>query len=232
MFTSPRPAFTLLIYRFAVFPSDLFVTGAMEVRQLRGFVSLLLLMMLVFWSKTKKRYTFTFEPFIGTLHIALGKRLPGPPSDWPALDRTDWWVKGSRHASLCLLRLGFTEFWLHVYLINVSTEPLSCDWYAATGPAVSGLLARSQQLRHEQIAKSPFGEASLCCSWRTVHLVITQQQLGMLVRITLLPWEESAIRVYRLNHLQAQLKPNVCRHRHHSCVQVEPFTGATKAQRL
>ena len=24
-----------------------------------------------------------FEPFIGTLHAALGKRLPGPPSDLP-----------------------------------------------------------------------------------------------------------------------------------------------------
>ena len=66
--------------------------------------------------ETKYRYKPTpFEPFTCILHIALGKRLPGPPSDWPAPHRTHCWLKGSRYTSLCLLKLGFTCFWLQLY---------------------------------------------------------------------------------------------------------------------
>ena len=48
-----------------------------------------------------------FEPFIGTLHIALGRRLLGPPSDWPAPGRTYFSVRinGSKG-------LGYPCFWL------------------------------------------------------------------------------------------------------------------------
>ena len=48
-----------------------------------------------------------FEPDVGTLRVGLGKRLPGPPSDWPAPDRTYLMsaekVSGSRfQAHLCV----------------------------------------------------------------------------------------------------------------------------------
>ena len=34
-----------------------------------------------------------FESSIGTLGSALGKRLPGPASDWPAPDLSYYWLQ-------------------------------------------------------------------------------------------------------------------------------------------
>ena len=83
------------------------------------------------FSGERKKWVYLsmpLEPIIGasTLHVALGKRLPGPPSDWSAPDHTscDWsapdhtycWLKGSRYTFLCLLKRGFTYVWLQLYL--------------------------------------------------------------------------------------------------------------------
>lgn len=46
-------------------------------------------------------------PFIGALQVALGKRLPAPPSDRPALDRA---YLTERYPSLRPFNLGFTYF--------------------------------------------------------------------------------------------------------------------------
>ena len=55
-----------------------------------------------------------FEPFLGTKNIALGKRLPGSPPDWPAPDRTLVKKKGSRYTSRRLIKLDFTYFYFQV----------------------------------------------------------------------------------------------------------------------
>lgn len=47
--------------------------------------------------KPKIGISTTFEPFIGTLNIALEKRLPDPSSGGPEPDRTHCWVKVSRY---------------------------------------------------------------------------------------------------------------------------------------
>lgn len=39
------------------------------------------------WTKAKKGIPTSFGPCTGTPNIALGKRLPCPPSHWPAPDR-------------------------------------------------------------------------------------------------------------------------------------------------
>ena len=57
-----------------------------------------------------------FEPLIGTFNTALGKRLPDPPSDWPAPDRTYFRLKGFRYTSVWRLKSGFTYFWSQRYL--------------------------------------------------------------------------------------------------------------------
>lgn len=51
-----------------------------------------------------------------TPYCAWKKRLPGPPSDCPATDRTQNWLKGSRYTSLWLRKLGFNCVRLQVYL--------------------------------------------------------------------------------------------------------------------
>lgn len=45
-----------------------------------------------------------------TLHVAVGKRLPGPPSKWPALDGTYCWLEGSRCTSFVSTILGLDLF--------------------------------------------------------------------------------------------------------------------------
>ena len=43
---------------------------------------------LLLGKKPKVGVSMPFEPFIGTLNVALGKSIPGPLSDWPSLRRT------------------------------------------------------------------------------------------------------------------------------------------------
>lgn len=64
-----------------------------------------------------------FEPLVGTLHIALGKRLPGLPSDWSAPVRTYCWLKGFRYTFLRLFNWASPIIGL-IYM-NGSTEPFS-----------------------------------------------------------------------------------------------------------
>ena len=64
--------------------------------------------------KPKTGIPMHFEPFIGTLHIALGRKASWP-SLWPAPRRTYCWLKGFRHIYLCLLKLDLTYFRLRLY---------------------------------------------------------------------------------------------------------------------
>ena len=56
------------------------------------------------------------EPFIGTRHIALRKRLAGPPCDWSTVHRTYEWLKTPRYTYGQLFKLAITYKWLQVYI--------------------------------------------------------------------------------------------------------------------
>ena len=71
--------------------------------------------------------------------ITLGKRLPGPPSEWPAPDLSNCWLKGSRRTPLCLLKLGFTYYlWLNYNRSRHNFFFFWQDWNTATGPLEAG----------------------------------------------------------------------------------------------
>ena len=58
-------------------------------------------------------YVLVFSHFVGALNahrIALRKRLPGPPSDWPLPDCIYCWLEGSR----------FTSVGLHLFLASIA----------------------------------------------------------------------------------------------------------------
>ena len=55
-----------------------------------------------------------FEPFVGTLQYRTRDRLPGPPSDWPAPDRTYCRLKHYRYTSLVSTQVG-----LHLLFVSI-----------------------------------------------------------------------------------------------------------------
>ena len=64
--------------------------------------------------KPKIGTAMPFKSFIGTLKYCTRERASWS-SDWPAPDRTCCWLKKCWYTSLCLLKLGFTYFWLQLY---------------------------------------------------------------------------------------------------------------------
>ena len=70
--------------------------------------------LIIFWAKAKKRYTYVFfsSPFQVHHMLHSGKGLLAPPLIDQRSIVAYCWLKGSRHTSLCLLKLGFTYFWL------------------------------------------------------------------------------------------------------------------------
>ena len=60
---------------------------------------------------------------MGIPNIALRKRLPGPPYDWPAPDRTYRWLKFPGTPLCGHSGLGVTYLWLQFYLSTAQAVP-------------------------------------------------------------------------------------------------------------